>query len=72
MGNSIYAEENKKWVARRLNYIKMITEGSYVNFPYSPLINYGKEYYGGNACRLKYINEKYDPFNIFNYPQSIK
>ena len=50
----------------------MITEGSYVNFPYSPLINYEKEYYGGNACRLKCINEKYDPFNIFNYPQAIK
>jgi UDP-N-acetylenolpyruvoylglucosamine reductase len=70
--NSIYAEENKEWVASRLNYIKMITEGSYVNFPYSPLINYEKEYYGGNACRLKCINEKYDPFNIFNYPQAIK
>ncbi|WP_175559928.1 FAD-dependent oxidoreductase [Clostridium uliginosum] len=69
--NSIFAEENKEWVASRLNYIKMITDGSFVNFPYSPLRNYEKEYYGGNVCRLKEVNEKYDPFNIFNYLQSI-
>lgn len=69
---SIYAEVNKRWVANRLNYIKTITEGSFINFQYSQLKNYEKEYYGGNACRLNFINEKYNPLNIFNYPQSIK
>lgn len=68
---SIYAEINRVWVSTRLNYIKTITEGSFVNFPYSPLINYEKEYYGGNVCRLRCVKEKYDPFNIFRYPQSI-
>lgn len=70
--NSIYARENKEWVASRLDYLELITEGSYVNFPYSPLINYEAKYYGGNVCRLRCVKEKYDPFNIFNYPQSIK
>ena len=70
--NSIYAKENKEWVASRLSYLEKITKGSYVNFPYSPLINYEEKYYGGNLCRLKCVKEKYDSFNIFNYPQSIK
>lgn len=69
---SIYAEENKKWVASRLNFIEMITDGFYVNFPYSPLTNYEQEYYGENACMLRLIKQKYDPFNLFNYPQSVK
>lgn len=68
----IYAEESKAWVENRLNFIETITKGSYVNFPYSPLMNYEKQYYGGNLCRLRCINEKYDPLNIFNYPQGIK
>lgn len=70
--NSIYAEENREWVASRLSYIRMITKGLFVNFPYSPLRNYEREYYGGNVCRLQCVKEQYDPFNIFNYPQSIK
>lgn len=70
--NPIYAEENKLWVANRLNYLEILTRGSYVNFPYSPLMNYEKKYYGGNVCRLRCVKEKYDPYNIFNYPQSIK
>ncbi|WP_027634426.1 FAD-binding oxidoreductase [Clostridium hydrogeniformans] len=70
--NSAYAEDNRAWVASRLDYIKTITKGFFVNFPYSPLRNYEREYYGGNACRLQCIREKYDPFNVFNYPQSIK
>lgn len=69
---AIYAEENKQWMQSRLSFIETITKGSYVNFPYSPLMNYEKQYYGGNACRLRCIKEKYDPFNIFNYPQEIK
>ena len=70
--DSAYAKENKKWVASRLNYLEKITKGSYVNFPYSPLKNYEEKYYGGNLDRLKRVKEKYDPFDVFNYPQSIK
>lgn len=67
-----FEEENKKWVASRLRYIKSITEGIYVNFPYRPLKNYEKEYYGENIYRLMKIKAKYDPYNIFNYEQSIR
>lgn len=69
--DSMYEEENKKWVASKLVYLKSITKGFYINFPYTPLKDYGREYYGGNLCRLLEINRKYDPYNIFRFQQSI-
>lgn len=69
--NSKYAEDNINWVKEKFRYIKSVTKGSYINFPYKNLKCYDKEYYGKNACRLKEVNEKYDPYNIFKFPQSI-
>ncbi len=66
-----YADENKLWVMSRFEPIKLITEGSYVNFPYSPLKQYEKEYYGDNMCRLRKISMIYDPIDLFTYPQGI-
>ncbi len=37
---SQYALDNKRWVNRRFKYIKSITQGSYVNFPYGGLLDY--------------------------------
>lgn len=67
-----FAEENREWVCERFEYIKSITEGSYVNFPISDLKNYEREYFGGNAERLNRVNEKYDPFFVFRFPQSLR
>ena len=69
--NPRYREDNINWVKEKFKYIKSITKGSYVNFPYSNLKCYDKEYYGKNVCRLKEVNEKYDPYNVFKFPQSI-
>lgn len=66
------AEENRKWVSNRFEYIKSITEGSYVNFPISKLRNYECEYFGGNAKRLDKVNKKYDPYNVFKFPQGLR
>lgn len=66
-----YKENNVNWVNQNFRYLKSITNGSYINFPYSNLKNYDAEYYGENVCRLKEIDEKYDPFNVFEFPQSI-
>lgn len=68
---SKYASANISWVQRRFKYLKAITNGSYINFPYSCLRNYEKEYYGENACELRQINKKYDPRNVFSFPQAI-
>ncbi|QSB09534.1 FAD-binding oxidoreductase [Lysinibacillus fusiformis] len=67
-----YARDNQEWVRERFEMIKNMTKGSYVNFPINELENYDKEYFGGNAQRLKRVNQKYDPFNVFRFPQGLK
>ncbi|WP_433748102.1 FAD-binding oxidoreductase [Falsibacillus pallidus] len=67
-----YAEKNIRWVEDRFQYIKNITTGSYINFPYSELKDYEIAYYGQNAGRLNRINKKYDPYNVFRFPQAIR
>jgi hypothetical protein len=63
---------NNIWVAQGFRYIKQLTLGSYVNFPYSKLRNYELAYYGDHVKTLQQIKSKYDPRNIFSFPQSIK
>ncbi|MFC7373500.1 FAD-binding oxidoreductase [Fictibacillus iocasae] len=66
-----FARENKEWLEPRFQYIRSMTKGSFVNFPYNKLKNYEKAYYGRNAERLREVNEKYDPFQVFTFPQGI-
>jgi hypothetical protein len=63
--------ENSSWINERFCYLKSITEGSYVNFPYGSLPCYLNEYYGNNVYRLKEVKEIYDPCNVFTFPQGI-
>lgn len=67
-----YALDNKRWVSRKFKYLKSITQGSYINFPYSGLLDYNAAYYGGNVKRLRLVKSKYDPENVFRFPQSIR
>lgn len=67
-----YSNINKEWVKINFKTIEEMTEGSFVNFPLDELNNYENEYYGKNIKRLKEIKKKYDPYNVFNYPQVIK
>lgn len=67
-----YAEKNVNWVKENFEFIRLITEGSFVNFPIDVINDYEKEYYGENINKLKEIKEKYDPKNMFNFEQSIK
>lgn len=67
-----YALTNKEWVINNFKFIKELTNGSFVNFPIDILDDYEKEYYGENLVRLRKIKAKYDPYNVFNYPQAIK
>lgn len=67
-----FAEGNSNWVKSKFEYIKLMTEGSFVNFPIDGYGDYEKEYYGENILRLRPIKEKYDPKNIFSFAQSIE
>ena len=69
--DSKYAPVNREWVKDKLKYINKITTGSYINFPSAELENYEKEYYGENLDKLKEIKRKYDPYNVFKFPQGI-
>ncbi len=44
---------------------------SYVNVPDGNIKDFGRAYYGDNFDRLKQVKRKYDPLNVFRYPQSI-
>ena len=61
-----------KKLEEKLEYIKSVTTGAYINFPYAELEDYEKEYYGENIERLKAVKIKYDPYEVFNFPQGIR
>jgi len=67
-----YASINRFWLYKKFQYLKEVTWGSYINFPYNCLANYEEEYYGENMCRLRQIARQYDPLNIFSFPQAIR
>lgn len=66
-----YKDINNKWVLDNYSVLSDITCGSYVNFPYIGIVDYTHEYFGGNICMLKSVKRKYDPYNIFTFPQGI-
>ena len=66
-----YKKGNIKWFLDNFKYIKNITQGSFINFPLGELENYHNEYYGGNYEKLNHIKCKYDPYNKFDFEQSI-
>ena len=68
---SKYADDNIKWYNKQNQKVLGITKGSYISFPYLELENFEREYYGGNIDRIKKIKDKYDPYNIFDFPQGI-
>jgi FAD/FMN-containing dehydrogenase len=61
-----------EWVTAAFRYIYTISVGSYINFPYNELAHYQQEYFGQHIQQLQWIKNKYDPCNIFAFPQSIK
>jgi FAD/FMN-containing dehydrogenase len=67
-----YEKLNIAWVDRNFPYLAFLTAGSYVNFPYSGLVDYMRAYYGGHSPRLRRIKRLYDPYNVFRFPQSVR
>ncbi|PRP55673.1 FAD-binding oxidoreductase [Bacillus halotolerans] len=70
--------QNKSQEASNLASVERVRQlmqpyvaGSYVNVPDQNIENFGKEYYGANFARLRKIKAKYDPENLFCFPQSI-
>lgn len=60
-----------RWVEEFRRAMRPFTKGVYVNTPDLSIKDWPKAYYGGNFDRLTRVKAKYDPENVFNYPQSI-
>jgi len=59
------------WVEDFRKALLPFTKGNYVNAPDLSIEDWPRAYYGRNFERLTRIKAKYDPENIFRYPQSI-
>ncbi|KDN93878.1 FAD-binding oxidoreductase [Bacillus velezensis] len=69
--NKSQEASNLASVERVRQLMKPYVTGSYVNVPDQNIENFGKAYYGSNFARLQRIKAKYDPENVFRFPQSI-
>lgn len=60
-----------RWVEDFRKAMRPFTQGVYVNTPDLSIKNWPEAYYGSNFKRLTRVKAKYDPKNVFRYPQSI-
>ena len=60
-----------RWVEDFRQAMLPFTRGVYVNTPDLSIKNWPEAYYGNNFKRLTQVKAKYDPKNVFQYPQSI-
>jgi FAD/FMN-containing dehydrogenase len=60
-----------RWVEDLARAMRPFTRGVYVNTPDLSIKNWPKAYYGNNFDRLTRVKRRYDPENVFHFPQSI-
>ncbi|WP_291299679.1 BBE domain-containing protein [Desulfosporosinus sp. BICA1-9] len=60
-----------RWVEEFRRAMRPFTKGVYVNTSDLSIKDWPKAYYGSNFDRLTRVKAKYDPENVFNFPQSI-
>lgn len=64
--------ENKKWMLEKFRLLKTMTKGSFINFPLKELDSYEDEYYGPFKEKLRKTKRNSDPYNFFDFEQSIR
>lgn len=64
-------QETIDWIRDFRNALLPHTVGAYVNYVDSNIPDPLQAYYGPNLPRLVEVKRKYDPHNVFNFPQSI-
>lgn len=65
------ANRGIRWVEDFRRAMLPFTRGVYVNTPDLSIKNWPMAYYGSNFARLTRVKAKYDPENLFHFPQSI-
>ena len=65
-------DANKTWVEQMYTALHPYGDGgAYVNYIDPDQPDWQQAYYGANLARLKQVKQKYDPADIFKFPQSI-
>jgi hypothetical protein len=60
------------WLRRFWAAMRPYASGqAYQNYPDPDLTNYAQAYYGTNLPKLSGLKKKYDPYNVFKFPQAI-
>lgn len=65
------AEKTIDWVVAMRRAMLAYTRGAYVNYVDGTIDDWQRAYYDSNLKRLVEVKQRYDPENVFNFPQSI-
>ncbi len=68
---SMYANDTIRWVNSLRNSLLPYAGFGYLNYCDINIPDYLYSYFGNNVSWLKTVKEKYDPYNLFYYPQGI-
>lgn len=68
---SMYANYTIRWVNNLRKSLLPYAGFGYLNYCDINIPNYLYSYFGNNVSWLKIVKEKYDPYNLFYYPQGI-
>ncbi|WP_342046476.1 FAD-binding oxidoreductase [Bacillus sp. OTU530] len=70
---SNFAEKRRNicWIEELRSALSRYATGDYVNWPDRFIRDWPTAYYGENFKRLRAVKTAYDPFNLFEFPQSI-
>ncbi|MGB9227203.1 FAD-binding oxidoreductase [Mycobacterium sp.] len=60
-----------EWVADFARAMRPYVDGAYVNVPNVSASDWERQYYGSHVDRLRQVKTTYDPFNVFNFEQSV-
>jgi FAD/FMN-containing dehydrogenase len=59
------------WVESFRRRMRPFTEGAYVNYCDGRIRNWPAAYYGANLSRLLAVKHRWDPRNLFRFPQGL-
>lgn len=68
----IYRDNNIAWTNSVKDLLDTVGIGTYRGFTDFDITDWQIQYYGDNYPRLREVKSKYDPLNIFKFPQSIE
>jgi FAD/FMN-containing dehydrogenase len=66
-------EAGRRWLTRSWEIVHPFGSGGvYPNFPDPELDDWERAYHGDNYSRLAQVKARYDPDNVFHFPQSVR